>query len=250
MEIYVEGVDDLGEDQEVILIRTGDFEYTYFSDGFCLTNQVGEAVNPATELLDSFSFMESIDNAVLVEESLELNGVLVNRFHFEPSDTPIPNPTFGDFSQFSGDIYVDASTGQFVHVETEGTVDGGQFFDEDAVETTFTFELSESDADGPINIEIPAGCAEPGELDYPILDDAYEQSTGGGLAVYYKSNTLLSDAREFYSSQMTADGWVVDENETVLGDPVSLLVFARDGVIAKVTLSQTDSETLEVFIEE
>jgi hypothetical protein len=103
----------------------------------------------------------------------------------------------------------------------------------------------------PVNITIPEACENSGlaNSEYPVLEDAFESSSFGGV-VTYKTETSFADVVTFYEETLTADGWVFQEDSSFMVEgSTALMYFDKDGRSLTVTITgDTATDALVVVL--
>ena len=119
-----------------------------------------------------------------------------------------------------------------------------------------SFEYNLTDANGDFTITLPpeaengggmdlgglgdSGDADPGDI--PVLDDAEELMSMGGLVTYYTA-AGVSDVVEYYRQQLPALGWAENTDQGYSDDSTALLNFEKDGQSTMVTVTIEEGRT-------
>ncbi len=118
-----------------------------------------------------------------------------------------------------------------------------------------SFEYNLTDANGDFTITLPpeaenAGGMDMGGLgddnadpgDIPVLDDAEELMSMGGLVTYYTA-AGVSDVVDYYRQQLPALGWIENTDQGYSDDSTALLNFGKDDQSMMVTVTIEDGRT-------
>lgn len=182
--------------------------------------------------LDSATAGLSGDAKLVGQE--DLNGVATYHYSF---DETILGAGAGVYSSIRGEVWV-AVEGEYVVKYDYAAEDS---------EATYSWAWEVYDINAPFTIEPPAG-AQGAREDIPIMSDATEQVTVGGM-ITYKTPSDLSTVLSFYKEQMPANGWTLNETTTMVTPQFALLYFDKDGETASVTLAPDDAGGTGVVIQ-
>ena len=109
------------------------------------------------------------------------------------------------------------------------------------------WEYELRDVNVSITIEPPAGC-EATESEFPLMPDATNMSSFGGM-VTYESSSSFDDVQAFYEEQMPAEGWS-ETGDSFITSGTAMLNYAKDGRTATVTLTDTDGAVSVLIMSE
>jgi hypothetical protein len=179
--------------------------------------------------------------------------------HYTFDETVIEDETT-QFNWAEGDVYI-AKEGNYVvrfRMEGEGTVeDFGVALEEEGIEAPIPqigliqIEMNLVNINEPVNITIPEECENGGlaNSEYPILEDAFESSSFGGI-VSYKTETPFADIVSFYEEMLSADDWVFQEDSSFMVEgSTALMYFDKDSRSLTVTITgDTDSDAFVVVL--
>jgi hypothetical protein len=223
----------------------------------CVTSSEGDLTEDFN-MLDANDFLAEVGEANLVGEET-INGIETLHYTFDESAITDGSTEY-DWAQ--GDVYI-AKEGNFVvrfQVEGEGPVAAVGFVLEETEDATQVptmgltqVEMNLTNINEPVNITIPEECENSGAAasEFPVLEDAYESSSFGGI-VTYKTATSFADAVAFYQDSLAADGWTYDESSFILENSTALMNFDKDGRSLTVTITEetgTDAFTVVLFEE-
>src|SRR5688572_29907195 len=82
----------------------------------------------------------------------------------------------------------------------------GAFYGFGTGEGHIEWEYNLLDVNGPVTIEPPANCEEPGGADFPKMPDADQVSSFGTLLTY-TTKSPTADVIAFYNAELAAQGW-------------------------------------------
>jgi hypothetical protein len=216
-------------------VRIGDQQYVVFGEGQCMSSSAEDSDALDTELFKLEDVVGGLDNAHRVRPDDTINGVRCRHYTFDEKGV-----AWAAFTRAQGEVWI-AVDGNYVVkyvVDAEGKnpVTG----DEGHVE----WEYEISDVNQSFTIEPPAGC-EAAESEFPIMSDATNLTTMGGM-VSYESSSSFDDVKSFYEEQMPAAGWS-DTGDSFVTSDSAMLSFTKDGRTATVTVGVSEG-TVTVFI--
>ena len=214
-------------------VQIGNTQYIVSPDGGCLSSGGGQMQNPFGSLLDTGGFLAGQAQRVLPDEVI--NGVPVNVYEFDASNLGSGDPNSYSVSQIStGRVYVAQQGGYLVRVLMDGVGASEALTNDPASQGNIHYQVDFLDFDQPVAITAPVGCALPATTEFPVLDDAFEVNSSGGL-YSYKTNRTFDEAVAFYQLQMPAAGWVSGGES--LTPPTMLLFFTRGDEQASITIA-------------
>jgi hypothetical protein len=216
----------LGEGFESVQI--GDQQYIVFGEGECISTSANEEDAMDMEMFQLDDAIGGLDSARRVRPDETVNGILSRHYVFDEKSIG-----WGTFSRAEGEVWV-AVDGDYV-VKYILQAEGKNPITNDEGHVEWGYEIR--DVNQPITIEPPAGC-EATESEFPLMPDAANRSTMGGL-VTYESNSSFDDVLSFYQEQMPADGWN-DSGDSFISPGSAMLGYTKDG--RTVTIAITDSE--------
>lgn len=249
-----EGVEDMAGMDSMSMIQIEDISYMNVPEFGCISMSATEAEDAFAESLDANEFLEDIGEAELVGEET-INGI--ETLHYTFDETAIQDETT-QFNSARGDVYI-AKEGNYVvrfRIEGEGNVtDLGMAIaeEEEGTDTEPTIglmvvQMDLTNVNEPVSITIPAECENSGlaDADYPVLEDAYESGSFGGI-VTYKTNTPFADAVTFYQESLAAAGWVYQEEESFIMEGSTALMYFDQGD-RSLTVTITEDTGTEAFV--
>jgi hypothetical protein len=216
----------LGEGFESVQI--GDQQYIVFGEGQCISTSASEEDAIDMEMFQLDDAIGGLDNARRVLPDEMVNDTLSRHYVFD--ETSIG---WGTFTSAEGEVWV-AVDGEYV-VKYTLQAEGQNPLTNEEGTVEWWYEIR--DVNQPINIVPPAGC-EATETEFPIMPDATNQSSMGGLLTY-ESNSSFDDVLSFYQEQMPTNGWS-DSGDSFINSGNAMLGYTKDGRTA--TIALTDSE--------
>ncbi len=252
MTFAFEGFADMAGMESMSMTQIEDTSYMNMPEFGCISMTASEAEDAFAESLDANEFLEDIGEAELVGEET-INGI--ETLHYTFDETAIQDETT-QFNSAQGDVYI-AKEGNYVvrfRIEGEGNVsDLGMALGEEGTETQeaiglMVVQMDLTNVNEPVSITIPAECENSGlaDADYPVLEDAYESGSFGGI-VTYKTNTPFADAVAFYQESLTAEGWVYQEAESFIMEGSTALMYFDQGD-RSLTVTITEDTGTEAFV--
>lgn len=250
-----EGVADLAGMETMSMTQLEGTSYMNVPEFGCITMSAADTEDSFADSLNANEFLEDVGDAELVGEET-INGI--ETLHYTFDETAIQDETT-QFNWAQGDVYI-AKEGNYVvrfRIEGEGAVGdlGLDMVEEntDAAPTVglMVVQMDLTNINEPVSITIPAECENSGlvDADYPVLDDAFESSSFGGI-VTYKTNASFADAVTFYQESLAAQGWVYQEDASlILEGSTALLYFDLNERSLTVTITEdTGTEAFVVVI--
>lgn len=256
MTFTFEGVEDMVDMDSMSITQIEGVSYTNMPEFGCFTTPASEADDAFSNSLDANEFLEEVGEATLVGEET-INGI--ETVHYTFDETAIEDE-MTQFNWAQGDVYI-AKEGNYVvrfRIEGEGLVGGfGLDLDEASADDALgliVVEMNLSQVNEPVSLTVPAECENSNlaEADFPMLADAYETSSFGGIATY-KTAASFADAVAFYQDSLTTAGWVYQEADSFIMDgSVALMYFDQGDRSLTVTITEdtgTDALVVVVFEE-
>ncbi len=249
MNISMEGVEGAEEFGSMSMVQLDGTSYMVVPGLGCINAPVDDSTdNPFADLTNSDQVLEGVNNANFVGEET-INGV--NTLHYTFDETNLTPEEAQDIEWVEGHIYLAKDGDYMVRFVMEGEGGMDQFGTGEDQFGTMRMEYDIAPIDGAVSVEIPAECANSGadNSPYPILDDASEYSSFGGL-ISYMTAVPLDEAATFYDDGLAADGWTKDEGAGmyVEGSLVNA-TYTRDGESINVMISaDEDAGMISVLI--
>ena len=205
--------------------------------------------------------LEVPDTADCASGTETVNGIEAKLCTFDAAD--LEDLSDATYDKVDGKIWL-AEDGGYV-VKYEVAMEGYRPTDADQQglfefgDVTLTYEILEVDTD--VSIELPAeaknaqsldfggmaGGADQASADVPVLDDAEELFTAGGMTTY-SSASSLDAAVEFYRQSLDGEGWTEDDGGALVTGSSALLSFEKDGTTLTISISQEDGGKINVSI--
>jgi hypothetical protein len=248
------GVEEMAGMDSMSMTQIEGTSYMNVPEFGCISMSATEAEDAFAESLDANEFLEDIGDAELVGEET-INGI--ETLHYTFDETAIQDETT-QFTSAQGDVYI-AKEGNYVvrfRIEGEGNVaDMGMAIaeEEEGTDTEpmiglMVVQMDLTNVNEPVSITIPAECENSGlaDADYPVLEDAYESGSFGGI-VTYKTNTPFADAVTFYQESLAAAGWVYQEEASFIMEGSTALMYFDQGD-RSLTVTITEDTGTEAFV--
>ncbi len=224
---------DTGEALESTQI--GDQQYVVFGEGQCISSSADEGDAMDAEIFEPDDVIGGLENARRVRPDERVNGILCRHYTFDETGV-----AWAGFAHAEGEVWV-AVEGDYV-VKYTMQADGKNPTTGDEGHIEWEYEVR--DVNKPIAIEPPPGC-EAAESEFPIMPDATDMTTMGGM-VMYTSASSFDDVLAFYQEQMPANGWS-DTGDVSVASDTAMLSYTKDGRTATITLTSEDGKA-SVFI--
>lgn len=234
--IYGGGIAGVGEGG-MESVQIGDQQYAVFGDQ-CVSTSADTDEAMDTEIFELDDVMGGLDNARRVLPDETANGILCRHYVFD--ETAV---AWATLTQAEGEAWIAVDGGYVVKytLVAEGTDPTSQ--QEGHVE--WEYELL--DVNVPITIEPPAGC-EDVESAFPIMPDATNTSTFGGM-VTYESSSSFEDVQAFYQEQMPAEGWS-ETDDSFITTGTAMLNYTQGDQTATVTITGEDGAVSVIIMSE
>ncbi len=219
-------------------IQIGDQQYVVFEDQ-CFSSSAGEGEGAwDMEVFELEDFLGGLDEAKRVRPDEEVNGILCRHYTFD--ETAV---SWASLSRAAGEVWVAVDGGYVVKYTLRAEGENPVSQEEGRIE--WEYELR--DVNAPITIEPPPDC-EAAAIEFPIMPDATDVTTLGGI-VMYTSPSSLDDVIAFYQEQMPADGWK-DTGDAFISENNAMLSYTKEGRLATVTLTSEDGKISVVVMSE
>jgi hypothetical protein len=217
-------------------VQIGDTSYMLADEGEqseCVAVSGAEPFADATPFSpDTILSGQDVSGAKRILPNEQVNGVMTRHYRFTESDIAL---VASGLTNYTVDFWVAVDGGYVVRsvLSADGTQAG---FEGWQGHMEWTYDLL--DINVPFTIEIPAGCEEPASSDLPIMADAFDTTSFGGI-VSYTTPSSIDDAVAFYNQQMPAQGWTPGPASTDVPGFASL-EFTREGETASIIISEGD----------
>lgn len=219
--------------------QNGKFEFYQIGDTFymlnptddtCFSYSGSEGMPTDTNPMDITEAFNNLESLELVERNVNVNGVAADHYKF---DERALTPGSG-IDKASGEVWL-ARDGNFVvkmTVEATGTMDLFQ----GSGTTSWTYELSQINQLS--EIAIPESCKTQGSAEYPIPENALNQTILGDM-VTFESPDSPAVLAAFYKEKMPEQGWTLLEEQDI--SMLQMLSFTKEGS-GKVSITITGAE--------
>ncbi len=211
----------------------------------CITTQGDDlSGNPFADMLNPDEFLNDLEDAKY-EGRETVNGILTHHYSFNEAAFLTADMGTDDIKDAEGHVYVAVEGGFLVRmiVDATGKID---FFDAGVDQDgDLHIAIDLTDVDESFDIVAPAGCeadAAGGGSEYPMLDDAADISSFGGV-MSYKTSLGTDDVLAFYDDALAAEGWARDEAGSFVGGGSALVSYSREGETLTLTIGPDDGDT-------
>ncbi len=238
------GIDEVMDAQSIEMAQVEGTSYMVIPEMGCVTTS-GEDIleeNPFTSMMSPDQFLNDLDNAKYEGEET-INGIVTRHYSFDKS--AMTGTDLTDVKEATGHVYI-AKDGDFLVslvMDATGQID---LFNEGLTEDgQMHVEINLTDVDVPVEAAIPAACtAEDGSVggansDFPILDDATEVTSFAGI-LSYQTALPMEDVVAFYDDALANEGWVKDEEGSLIASGNALVNYTLDGVTISLTISPNE----------
>lgn len=230
------GMTDAGQADHIESIQIGDQQYLILGEE-CISSSVSEGEGMDTEFFKPDDLLEGLENAHRVRPDETVNGILCRHYQFDEKSL-----LTSEIQSAKGDMWV-AVDGDYV-VKYVLEAEGKDPTSGDEGQISWTYEIR--DVNAPITIEPPASCGSTAESEFPIMSDAVNLTTMGGM-LSYESESTFDDVLAFYQTEMEAAGWE-DTGESFISEDMAMLTYVQGERKATVTLSTSEEGKVSVFI--
>jgi hypothetical protein len=214
-------------------IRIGDQQYVVVGDQ-CISSSVeDDAMDMGMFEIDDV--MGGLENAQRVLPDETINGILCRHYVFDQTAL-----AWAALTQAEGEAWI-AVDGDYV-VKYTLVADGQDPASQQEGHLEWEYEVLA--VNESFTIEAPAGC-DAAESEFPIMPDATNVTTFGGM-LSYQSSSSLDEVTDFYQEQMQAQGWS-DTGDSFITTGTAMLNYVKDDRKATVTLTGEDG-TVSVII--
>lgn len=246
MIMTAEGTEEIEDMGEMQFVQIEDTSYINMAGMGCVALPADDNAAMSTdELTDGFSpeaITEDLEN-VSFEGEETINGIDV--LHYSYDESALTAEEAIGITSMTGDIYVAKEGGYMVRSVMEAIGDSKfmvGFAEGDVqVETAVTkVEMNLIDVNEAVEILPPEACEgqEAGGSDWPMMDDASEVASFGGI-VSYTTEATAEDTIEFYNGAMDELGFALDENGSFTAPGSGLLTYVNiDDESVTVTIAQ------------
>jgi hypothetical protein len=251
MTMTAEGTADMADVGTIEFTQIGDSSYIVMADMGCMVLPAeGEGAISSEELTENFSpddIMENLDNVTFVGKE-KINGIDV--LHYTYDETAMKAEDAVGIESAEGHIYVAEDGGYMVRsiMDIVGSSAFAADMGTEAFQSATThIEMNLTDVNEDVVITPPAACEGqelPEAMDWPMLPDAADTISFGGMASY-TTETSAEDAIAFYTESMVEMGYSLDESGTLVTENSGFLSFVNENdETVMVTISQDPSSGL------
>ncbi|HET91774.1 MAG TPA: hypothetical protein ENN99_13710 [Chloroflexi bacterium] len=210
-------------------VQIGGQQYVVFGDE-CISSSMEEGDELDMEVFTAEDVMGDLSQVRRVRPDETVNGILCRHYVFDQSSV-----TWTSLTRAQGEAWIAVDGDHVVKFVMEG--EGNNPLTDEQGRIEWMYEVK--DVNAPIIIEPPSGCKDV-QSEYPIMADATELTTMGGM-VMYNSSTDFDDVLQFYQDRMAAEGWS-EEGDAFITSGMAMLSYTKDGRTVSVTLSEEDGQ--------
>ncbi len=206
MEFYTFGDAVTGGETVYTFTQILDTQYVIFGGLGCQSGVPGIQQNPFEVLLDAGGML--MGEAVYAGEG-NANGVDTYIYTLTMDNIDLLDTVGKDVRSISnGELQVARDGGYAVRLLLEGRGVNALLSSDPNLEGDMYYELNFYDFDAPVTIDVPAGCAQPGEtsFDVPLPEDASNISQISSDILSFTTGESVEDVIEFYETEMPAHG--------------------------------------------
>ena len=222
---------ETGGPTSLFLAEMNGMSYEKRGEESCLANTTSEN-DPLTERLELASFLTGVIGANEAARE-KVNDVEANHYTFDQFALGQ-----GDLTESTGELWV-ASEGGYIVKYVLTTKANADFFGEGR-EGTLTWDYQLSDVNLPVTLTLPDDCP-PGLVDAPMLPDASNVISPGGMLAYDTSSSL-ADVTAFYQEQMPALGWT-PQGAPAVTDTNTFLTYTMGAETMTIIIVTTEAGT-------
>lgn len=236
-QLTIEKSGDLPDVSDVMMAEVAGVAYEQLGDGACNATLIeeglslGEQMEPASLLIGVYGAEEASSETVA--------GIAAQHYTFDDAALGQQGVTTS-----TGEMWV-ASDRPLV-VKYLLTTQGGTTYFGDELEGTVSWDYQLTDVDASVPFVVPDGCP-AGLVDAPLLPDATDVSSVPGV-LSFQTSSSVADASAFYTEQILALGWSLQDPPTV-SDSVTLLPYQRGGQMLTVIITSGTTTTVTIVLE-
>ncbi len=219
-------IPDAEEGFEIVYI--GDRQYIVFEEDQCISSSAEEGEAVDMEIFEPEDIIGGLENAHRVRPDERVNGILCRHYTFDEGSI-----LWAGFAHAGGEVWAAVDGDYVVRYTLEADGKDPTTGDEGHIE--WKYEIR--DVNAPITIEPPPGC-EAEESEFPIMPDATDVATMGGMTTYTSASSF-DDVLAFYQEQMPANGWS-DTGDSFTNPGNAMLSYAREGRTVTIMLTSQD----------
>jgi len=220
------------------IVQVGDRQYLVFEEGQCMSTSASEDDVMDTEIFTPEDVIGGLEDARRVRPDERVNGIPCRHYTFDEAAV-----VWAGFAHAEGEVWV-AVDGDYV-VRYTLRADGKNPTTGDEGHIEWEYEVR--DVNVSITIEPPPGC-EVAEGEFPIMPDATDMATMGGMTTYTSASSF-DDVLAFYQEQMQASGWS-DAGDSFIGPDNAMLSYAKEERTVTIALTSEDGPVSVLIMSE
>ncbi|MFQ5418804.1 MAG: hypothetical protein ACE5EY_00430 [Anaerolineae bacterium] len=247
MTFIAEGIEGADEFGNLSMAQIGDTAYMVLPGMGCITSSTEELNlfedNPFEDIFSSNDFVEDLSDAEYAGTET-INGIETDHYILDKNALNLDPEQQIDSAE--GHLYLAKDGGYPVKLVIDGVGEFDMFEDSGAV-GEFHVELNLTNINSVGEIVPPEDCAGASDSEYPVLDDATNYSSFGGL-INYNSGHSVKDAVAFYDTELADQGWTKNEGDSFVTDTSAIMSYTQDNVTLSLIINDEGDGTISVTI--
>lgn len=206
----------------------------------CVSYDAKDAPKPTTTLTPASLIGDIRSSQLLGTETV--NGVATLHYAVDLSNYA----TSASLTNATSEVWVAQPGNYVVKYIFEGTGQDVVFGQTAKTTGTMRWTYDLTNINQPLTIKPPDNCG--GAEDIPLMADAQDKSSFGGMTTY-SSPSKLEDVVAFYQKEMIANGWQAQEGGTSVPGTMATLDFTKDKRTVQILITfDQDKQTTTVLI--
>jgi hypothetical protein len=188
----------------------------------CEKNEIPEDSSHISDV-HIFQTLQTIKPGELLEENVQVNGVLADVYEIEDLDLLLAR----ELDDISGKVWIAQQPAYFL--KAEGIVEGVLEFENTLYtgNATFSYEIKDF---GQVQIQLPALCAYPPEEMIPLPPNATEVVDFPEM-ITFSTPDPVEQVRTFYLDELVSQGWqVVEEPDNEFEQVLQINILTQQGI--------------------
>lgn len=230
------------------IVQIGEQSFFYAPQMGCIALAGEDQQKQYLSLTDTDGVLTGEAQRVLPDETI--NGVPAYRFAITQANlSPAVTTNLELHEITSGDIYMAKDGGYALRLQLTGRgVSSILGSGTETLEGDIVYQLDFTPVSSVGEIAAPESCAQaadPSQSEFPLMADATQVSSLGGLVRYYSASSLET-IMDFYRTEMAAAGWSLGE-DTVMAT-IGMLRFSSGGRVVGVVVSFDNTQNLNAVV--
>lgn len=194
----------LGNAGVITATQIADTHYIVFSEGGCISGPIGQEEDPYDALLDTGGLLTGQAHRIRPDEQINGIDTYVYELTMENID-PLDPAGIGVQELDQARLYIAKDGGFIVRLLIDGKGTTEVLSGDTTLVGQVHYQLDYYDFDEPVEIQAPEQCAQTGDLEYPIPDDAQNVTNFAGI-ISFSTGLSMNDTADFYETEMAALG--------------------------------------------